>query len=45
MENKTPFVIQPETFKDDRGVLFAYNDFDFQELNIIRTFSIEVESF
>ncbi|TKS56976.1 dTDP-4-dehydrorhamnose 3,5-epimerase family protein [Mesohalobacter halotolerans] len=45
MENKTPFVIQPETFKDERGVLYAYNDFNLQELNIIRTFSIEVESF
>ncbi|MBZ9786720.1 WxcM-like domain-containing protein [Psychroflexus sp. CAK57W] len=45
MENQTPVIIQPETFKDDRGSLFAYNDFDFQDLHIKRSFYIDVVNF
>ena len=45
MENQTPVIIQPKAFKDDRGSLFAYNDFNFQDLGIKRTFYINVVNF
>ena len=40
-----PKIIKPDTFKDKRGVLYAYNNLNFQDLNIIRTFLIEVNNF
>jgi dTDP-4-dehydrorhamnose 3,5-epimerase-like enzyme len=45
MKNQTPVIIQPKAFKDDRGSLFAYNDFNFQDLAIKRAFYINVVHF
>lgn len=45
MEKKTSRLLQPQKFDDNRGCLYAYNDFDIDALNIKRVFLIEVADF
>jgi dTDP-4-dehydrorhamnose 3,5-epimerase-like enzyme len=40
-----PILISPEKFDDKRGTLYAYNNFNIENLGIKRTFSIKVENF
>lgn len=40
-----PNVIQPEVFSDNRGQLYAYNNFNLETFKIKRTFSINVVNF
>ena len=45
MDITKPTLIEPEVFEDNRGKLYAYNSLNFQELDIKRTFFIDVKDF
>jgi dTDP-4-dehydrorhamnose 3,5-epimerase len=45
MEKEIPRVQKPLKFKDNRGCLWAYDDFDLEKLSIKRVFQIEVANF
>ena len=45
MDITKPTLIEPEAFVDNRGKLYAYNSLNFQELDIKRTFFIDVKDF